>query len=55
MKDSKYNSQILILGDKSQKKLEIFSKCMIGTGAVVCELLKYFAKLGIVINPNKFI
>lgn len=54
--DSKYNDQLLIFGDESQKKLENFNIFLIGAGAVVgCELLKYFAMMGISNNPNKMI
>ena len=53
--DSKYNDQLLIFGDESQKKLEIFNIFLIGAGAVGCELLKYFAMMGISTSPNKMI
>ena len=53
--DFKYNDQLLIFGDEAQKKLENFNIFLIGAGAVGCELLKYFAMMGISISPNKII
>ena len=53
--DSKYNDQLLIFRDESQKKLENFNIFLIGAGSVGCELLKYFAMMGISNNPNKMI
>ena len=53
--DSRYNDQLLIFGDESQKKLEQFNIFMIGAGAVGCELLKSFAMMGIATNPNSLL
>ena len=55
LKGTRYNDQLLIFGDESQKKLEEFNIFMIGAGAVGCELLKYFAMMGISTNPNSLI
>ncbi len=55
LKGSRYNDQLLIFGDESQKKLENFNIFMIGAGAVGCELLKYFAMMGIATSPNSII
>ena len=55
MKGSRYNDQLLIFGDEAQKKLENFNIFMVGAGAVGCELLKYFAMMGISTGPNSLI
>ena len=55
IKDSRYNEQILIFGDETQKNLENFNIFMIGAGAVGCEILKYFAMMGIATNPNSLL
>ena len=55
LKDSRYIDQLLIFGDESQKKLENFNIFMIGAGAVGCELMKYFAMMGISTSTNKLI
>ena len=55
LEESKYNDQLLIFGDESQKKLENYNIFMIGAGAVGCELLKNFAMMGISTSPNKYI
>lgn len=52
IKGSRYNDQLLIFGDETQKKLENLNIFMIGAGAVGCELMKYFAMMGISTNPN---
>ena len=53
--DSRYKDQILIFGDETQKKLENLNVFLIGTGAVGCELLKYFAMMGISTNENSLL
>ena len=55
LKDTRYNEQILIFGDEAQNKLEKLNIFMIGSGAVGCELLKYFAMMGIATNPKSLI
>lgn len=55
IKGSRYNDQLLIFGDEAQKKLENFNIFMIGAGAVGCELMKYFAMMGISTNPNSIL
>lgn len=55
LKDTRYNDQLLIFGDESQKKLEKFNIFMIGAGAVGCELLKYFAMMGIATDPKSLL
>ena len=52
---NRYNDQIIIFGDETQKKLQNLNLFMIGAGAVGCELLKYFAMMGISTNPNSLI
>lgn len=52
---SRYHDQLLIFGSMSQKKLENFNIFMVGAGAVGCELLKYFAMMGISTSPNSLI
>lgn len=54
-KDSRYKDQLLIFGDEVQNKLEKLNIFMIGSGAVGCELLKYFALMGIATNPESLI
>ena len=49
---SRYSDQISIFGEKTQKKLGDLNLFVIGAGAVGCELLKYFAMMGISINKN---
>lgn len=49
---SRYTHQISIFGEKTQKKLGDLNLFLIGAGAVGCELLKYFAMMGISINKN---
>ena len=51
-KISRYSQQISIFGEKTQKKLGDLNLFLIGAGAVGCELLKYFAMMGISINKN---
>ena len=51
-KISRYSHQISIFGEKTQKKLGDLNLFLIGAGAVGCELLKYFAMMGISINKN---
>lgn len=46
-KESRYSHQISIFGEETQKKLENLNLFLIGAGAVGCELLKYFAMMGI--------
>ena len=55
IKDSRYNEQLIIFGDETQKKLENLNIFMIGAGAIGCELLKYFAMMGISTNNNSVI
>ena len=55
LKGSRYNDQLLIFGDESQKKLENFNIFIVGAGAVGCELLKYFAMMGIATSPNSIL
>jgi ubiquitin-activating enzyme E1 len=55
LKDTRYNEQILIFGDEAQNKLEKLNIFMIGSGAVGCKLLKYFAMMGIATNPKSLI
>ena len=55
LEDSKYKEQLIIFGDKTQKKLENLNIFMIGAGAVGCELLKYFAMMGVSTNNNSLI
>ena len=55
IKDSRYNEQLIIFGDEAQKKLENLNIFMIGAGAIGCELLKYFAMMGISTNNNSVI
>lgn len=55
IKGSRYNDQLLIFGDEAQKKLENFNIFMIGAGAVGCELMKYFAMMGISTNSNSLL
>jgi ubiquitin-activating enzyme E1 len=54
-KGTRYNDQILIFGDETQKKLENLNVFMIGAGALGCELLKYCAMMGISTNPNSLL
>ena len=50
--ESRYSHQISIFGEKTQKNLENLNVFLIGAGAVGCELLKYFAMMGISTNKN---
>ena len=54
-KGTRYEEQILIFGDETQKKLENLRIFMIGAGAVGCELLKNFALMGVCTNPNSLL
>lgn len=54
-KGSRYDEQILIFGNEVQKNLEKLNVFIIGAGAVGCELLKYFAMMGISTNPNSIL
>ena len=49
---SRYSHQISIFGEKTQQNLENLNLFLIGAGAVGCELLKYFAMMGISTNKN---
>ena len=55
IKGTRYNDQILIFGDETQKKLEKLNIFMIGAGALGCELLKYFAMMGISTESNSLL
>ena len=50
--NTRYSHQISIFGEDTQKKLEKLKIFLIGAGAVGCELLKYFAMMGISTNKN---
>ena len=50
--NTRYNHQISIFGEETQKKLEKLNIFLIGAGAVGCELLKYFAMMGVSTNQN---
>ena len=52
---TRYNDQILIFGDETQKKLENLNIFMVGAGAVGCELLKNFAMMGICTSKNSLL
>ena len=52
---SRYDEQILIFGNETQKKIEDLNLFLIGAGAVGCELLKYFAMMGISTNNNSLL
>ena len=54
-KGSRYDEQILIFGNETQKNLENLNIFIVGAGAVGCELLKYFAMMGISINKNSLL
>ena len=54
-KGTRYEDQILIFGDETQKKLENLNLFLVGVGAVGCELLKNFAMMGICVNPNSLL
>jgi len=54
-KGTRYEDQISIFGDETQKNLEKLNIFMIGAGAVGCELLKNFALMGISTNPNSLL
>lgn len=45
----------MIFGQEAQKNLENLNVFIIGAGAVGCELLKYFAMMGISTNPNSLL
>lgn len=49
---SRYSYQISIFGEKTQQKIESLNLFLVGAGAVGCELLKYFAMMGIATNKN---
>lgn len=51
-KESRYNHQTSIFGEKTQTKLENLKLFIVGAGAVGCELLKYFAMMGIATAKN---
>ena len=53
--NSRYHDQLLLFGDEAQKKMEDMKIFMIGSGAVGCELLKYFAMMGISTSQNGLI
>ena len=53
--NSRYDYQIEIFGNESQRKLENLNIFMIGAGAIGCELLKNFAMMGISTSPNSLI
>lgn len=55
IKGTRYDEQILIFGNETQKKLENLNLFLIGVGAVGCELLKYFAMMGISTNSNSLL
>jgi len=54
-KGTRYEDQVLIFGDETQKNLEKLNIFMIGAGAVGCELLKNFALMGISTKPGSMI
>ena len=54
-KGTRYEDQISIFGDETQKNLEKLNIFMIGAGAVGCELLKNFSLMGISTNPNSLL
>lgn len=49
---TRYSHQIAIFGEKTQQNLENLNIFIIGAGAIGCELLKYFAMMGISTNLN---
>ena len=53
--NTKYDDQIFIFGNKAQRNLENLNIFLIGAGATGCELLKYFAMMGIASNNNSII
>ena len=53
--DSKYISQIQIFGENVIKNLEKLNVFIIGAGALGCELLKYFALMGISTSPDSML
>ena len=55
IKGTRYEDQLSIFGDETQKKLENLNIFMIGAGAVGCELLKNFAMMGICTNPDSLL
>jgi len=55
IKGTRYHDQILIFGDETQKKLEKLNIFMVGAGALGCELLKYFAMMGISTEYNSLL
>ena len=54
-KGTRYEDQILIFGNETQKKLETLNTFLVGAGAVGCELLKIFAMMGICTNPDSLL
>ena len=52
---SRYDEQIMIFGQETQKNLENLNIFIIGAGAVGCELLKYFAMMGISTNSSSLL
>lgn len=55
IKGQRYDEQIKIFGEETQKNLENMNIFMIGAGAVGCELLKNFAMMGISSNKNSLL
>ena len=51
--NSKYDEQIAIYGQETQKKLNDLNIFMIGAGALGCEYLKLFSMMGIATSQNK--
>lgn len=53
--NTRYDDQILIFGNETQRNLENLNLFLIGAGATGCELLKNFAMMGIASNTNSII
>lgn len=55
LKGQRYDDQIKIFGEETQRNLEKMNIFMVGAGAVGCELLKNFAMMGICTNKNSLL
>ena len=54
-KGTRYDDQISIFGNETQKNLGNLDLFMVGAGAVGCELIKNFAMMGICTNPDSLL
>lgn len=50
--NSRYDSQVLVFGQDMQEKLGVLNYCLIGAGAIGCEMLINWAMMGLACGPG---